>query len=437
MKNKVFLILSLIPVLAACGQTKVFSYNNPDEPKENYLPVPDQGIVLDGKDTEDFYTNCESISYNINESGTETLTMKVHFAEKGLLIYCYTKKNAIYENPTLKMYRQDSVEFYINPSHYKDGLTSSCIQVRVSPSGREEVWVGVEEPIDGYEWTFHWLPFVHAQYIDGVLIDSDIKNIDQNKNSKGVGYEIYMPYSSMNLNFNPKGMDILPACVNAYNFRDGSFNWISYRETSIYDTNHFPSFGHRITEQTTNKVFNTAYTLSGFHLDHSEEKNPWVTQVGFKDQYASFNVFNDRFLAYTHVKPLNTLKNDENPKVGMFMENEFGRIAFLLDPKPDKSNYQCLVVNQYKNHDWDWLNAPIGWAGSKSYDDGVDLEIIRDYNNIYYKLNSVLLFSLSSDVLSTNACRVGFMTMNHSALYTEFGYSLDSEVIDAEILNLR
>lgn len=437
--NKKFLALLPVFLLTSCGtqgapSSKEYSYVNPEEPQGDYGPVVEAGVNLDGLGNESFY---ETTSYRIyNSAGEESYAdVKFGFADKGLLAYAYVHEKEIYENPSVVIYHQDSFELYINPGVYKDELRSNCVQFRMSPHLRQETWIGLKSHVSDYTWTYYYVPFRYASHVDGKVITTEAERDDPSfLNSQGVGYEFYIPYTSLGLDYNPHGLDILPAMVTAHSMFDDDHVWSSYNNVDIDDLKNYITVGNRTYKDQGNNVFNTDLTSSGFLLDHQLDNGyPYVKNFGIHDQYAYFNAYSNVYYAKARITLYRPLENDAYPKVGIGSINSDGTSVMLLDPRPNNDNFQALLVDRAAGQDWRWGEAPIDWKGEHTYANPILFEVARLENEIYYYMNGQIIFTGNASFLGNKASYPMIMTMNYSALFDQCVVSTDRNVVEDRI----
>ena len=433
MKKKLFALLPVV-FMVGCGSQQVVStyyYTNPQEPQGDYGPEIENSVVLDGYANESFYDN-EHVYRIDNREGEDNYSeVRFGFGEKGFLAYAYVYENKIFENSERHIYYQDSFELYINPGVYTDVLRSNCVQFRLSPLLRTETWIGMHSPIDDYPWTYYTVPFRYGTHVDGKVITNEAEEYDDSfAHSQGVGYEFYIPYSSFGLDYNPQGLDILPAMVTAHSTGEADHVWSSYNSVDITDLKNYITIGNRVFKPQGNNVFDTDRTSSGFVLDHqSDETYPYVKNFGHGDQYAYFNTFGDMYYAKTRITLYHPLLNDPAPKVGIGSINSNGTSVMLLDPRPAKDNYECLVVDRIGDQNWKWSEAPISWAGAESYDEPITLEVVRYHNNITYFMRGIKLFELNANALGNANSYPILMTMGYSALFDKCSVTTNEEDI--------
>ncbi|MCQ2742309.1 MAG: hypothetical protein MJ239_03315 [Bacilli bacterium] len=438
MNKKSFLLLTLLPLLCACGNGGEYTYVNPEEPQKDLRPSVEEGMVMDGLDNESIYSTADTKSFFAGENKEVKADVKVAFADKGLLVHAKVTKNSkeFFENIDLDIFKQDSFELYINPSNFQDELNAGCLQFRLSPLSRRETWIGQQDVSTKYSWTKYYKPFNYGTYVDGDLNTQKGQPI---KNANYVGYEYYIPYSTMGLDYNPKGLAILPALVNATSVITGAYKWYSYDNVTITDITKFPVFGSKVFRDQTGNVINTDYTDVGYDLSHQKDADPYVVQDGWNDMYARLNLpSSSNFDVKVNVELVKALKNDKYPKVGLALRNEKGKIGFLLDPRQGKNNYQALVVEREAGAgSWDWDNAPIFYKGEPDYERPISMEIIRKGDKIYYLLNNQLGYVGNADVLDNGLCDAYLLTMNYYAIYKGFEMTTSEESINQKIAEIE
>ena len=441
MKKKLFVLFPAL-ILAACSKgapVSTYSYTNPEEPQGDYGPVVEANVTLDGFGNESFYDN-ENV-YRINNAAGEDsyAEVKFGFANHGFLAHFYVHETEIFENPNQYIYTQDSVELYINPGLYTDELRSNCVQFRLSPHQRTETWIGMHSPVDDYTWTFYDVPFRYGTHIDGKVITNQIEDFDDSfHHSQGVGYEFYIPYASLGLDYNPQGLDVLPTMITAHAYNSDMQDrvWSPYNGVGIDDLKNYIKVGNRVLKPQGNNIFDTDRTSSGFILDHQlDQTYPYVKNFGYHDQYAYFNACGTIYYAKARITLYNPLQNDQYPKIGMGSINSSGTTVMLLDPRPNKDNFQALVVNRVANQDWQWSSAPISWKGEETYAKPILFEMARYEDTLYFYMNEDLIFTRGTDTLggaNVNSFPM-LMTMNYSALFDQCSITTNEEEVIARI----
>lgn len=435
MNRKYLFVLPVVLLLASCSASKSsYKYVNPEEPQGDYGPEVEAGIVLDGKGNEAIYDNSHIYIINSADEYDENFSeVKFGFGEKGLLAYAYVSEKAIFENTNQYIYNQDSFELYINPSPYKDDLRSNCVQFRVSPLLREETWIGMKSPVDDYTWTRYYVPFRYATHIDGKVITSEREMYDDSfYNSQGVGYEFYIPYTSLGLDYNPHGLDILPAMVTAHSVYEDDRVWSPYNGIAIEEVDRYISVGNRTYKEQGDNIFDTDYSTSGFLLDHQlDDTYPYIINFGVRDQYAGFNVYGTKYHARCEVSLIRILENDQFPKVGIGSYGSKGQSMLFLDPRPTKDCYEALLVNRVKGQDWEWSTNPPSWKGPETYDNPIPLDVVRYEDILVYFMNGQEVFRGSDNKIGSGPSRPVIMTMNYTAEFNNFSVSTDEdEIID-------
>ncbi len=222
--------------------------------------------------------------------------------------------------------------------------------------------------------------------------------------------------------------------VTAHSVYDDDHVWSSYNGVGIDDLKNYISVGNRTYKDQGNNVFNTDLTSSGFLLDHQlDEQYPYVKNFGIHDQYCYFNANSDVYYAKARITLYHELENDKYPKVGLGSINSDGTSIMLLDPRPNKDNFQALLVDRVSGQDWRWGDAPISWKGQQTYANPILLEIVRYENEIYYYMNGELIFTGGTSFLGNKVSYPVLMTMNYSALFDQCSVTTDREEVEARI----
>lgn len=436
MKKKYLLLLPLFLALASCSGTtpaNEYHYKNPEEPQMDIGPEVESAVNLDGLGNDSFYDN-ENI-YRIDNAEEEDsyAEVKFGFAEKGFLAYAYVHEKAIFENTNVLIYQQDSFELYINPTDYKDELRSSCSQFRISPRHRSETWIGMKSPIVDYTWSRQYIEFRFATHIDGKIITTEREMYDDTYyQSQGIGYEFYIPYTSLGLDYNPQGLDILPAMVTAHSIFEDDRVWSPYNGVGIDDLKNYITVGNRVYKDQGDNVFDTDRTSSGFVLEHQlDESYPYVTNYGIHDQYGYFNAFGDVYHASARIHLFHELENDPSPKVGIGNKSAYGTSVMLLDPRPNKDCYEALLVNRVGENNWEWSAFPPSWKGEKTYEHPIVVDAVRYHDKLYFYMNGERVFSENTDKLGNINSYPILLTMNYHARFDQcFVTTNEAEVLE-------
>ena len=428
MNKKKFLLLAFLPFISACNS---YSYINPEEPQRDLKPAVESGMVMDGFDREEIYQNADSRIFYVGEDNEVKVEFKIAFAEKGMLAFAKVTKSTFFENINLDIFKQDSFELYFNPSNFNDELNTACVQFRLSPLLRRETWIGQKDVASDYAWTKYHKPFNYATHIEGNI---NTKRGEDIVYANYVGYEYYIPYSTMGLDYNPKGLAILPALVHAKNIV-GQYKWYSYENISINDITHYPVFGNKEYRDQTGNVVDSDYCDPGYDLSHQKDFIPVVSQSGWNDQYARVNFPAGRNFDFkVGINLIKGLHADKYPKVGLCLRNNRGKIGFLLDPRPTKDYYLACVVNRNAGDpEWDWDHSPVFYRGIRDYEQPMYLEIIRRENKVYYIMNDGLGYIGDTETLYDEDCSVYLLTMNYYATFFDFETEFDVEKIDQKL----
>ena len=400
-----FLLGALLALTGCYGE---YHYTNPDEPKTDLRAELEEGVQMDGLDNESYYLKDQTLHFTCGIYDDVSVTFKVGFGQKGLLAYARVSKSSFYEDASLDLFKQDSFEIYVNPSAFRKDLTAQCVQLRLSPLERHESWIGV--PSENYPWTKYFLPMNYGTKIEGEINTSKTDK----KSATAVGYEFYLPYSSLGLDYNPQGLAILPALVNAEGCVSGAYRWDSFQNIAMTEVDRYPFFGNRVYQNQGDNILDTDFTDVGYEI--KDQTTGEAVQSGCYDQYAKIHFKNSKtFDAKVEIECVKNLNNDKTPKVGIALKNETNTLAFLLDPRPNKDNYQTLVVSQ-ENGAWNWEDAPVVWGGKQSFD-AVELEIMRRQDSLYFLQNGVLVHKSSTNMLGNEPCGVYLFTMNYYAKF--------------------
>lgn len=116
------------------------------------------------------------------------------------------------------------------------------------------------------------------------------------------------------------------------------------------------------------------------------------------DQYAYFKNFEENYF-YAEIK-VTTLEHlgDPFPKFGLALRNGNRTFFFFIEANPSYTNKNVGYVQRDANGDWDWPNIEIFANIDINYKDGdyTTLGLLRDHENIYLYVNSVLITTIEN-----------------------------------------
>lgn len=426
----IILLLSSL-ILTACNNNQEYSFEDPTFPEgysENKAP-DEEGIVFDGKLDEEFYTLNNSLEFYNRNDLNQKMTLTTVFFDSGLLVGAYVSDSSIYYNNQAEIYKNDSIEFYINPTNQRTTITKDFVQFRVSATNNRETWIGI--PTDNeYEWSRYYVPFASAVTVDGTIIDSYAKDIEENHNSSGYSSEIFIPWASLNLDSKPETIDIFPAFVNAHGFGANDFTWNSYKGLFHMEPTNYPIFneeGYIEAEEGTifgDSDFGKPYT-NGFDISDEENK---VIQNGGYDQYLYFK--NIKGLTYgfsVDISNLKVLNQDNFPKAGVIIgENSERIVNFFLDPFINFNNYYGVFVPRDRTDDnWQWgPGSPL--PNGFSFYDVNTITVVKEEEMSFVFINDILVDRRAHGL--NGVTQAGLFTMNMSAVYSNYRSLTENEI---------
>lgn len=415
------LVISLMLLLTAC-QSSHYTFENPiypDDIKFNETEV-DSDISLDGVLDEAFYDDLEGLMFSSNQNSNQTMSLKAYFGEKGLLVGIERVDESIYNDDSIQVFRNDSVELYINPTNNKTALTKDYVQLRISASNKTESWIGTPS-FDGYPWSYYYVPFMSEVHIDGHMIETFEDDIESNRNSNGYTVEVFISWETLGLDDVPETIDLFPAFVDKTGLGVNEFRWNGYG-SAHNNPSAYITFNHQKPGSEAGNIFGDSnfgvYATAGFDVKND---NILVQQNGGYDQYTFFkNVHGSKYGFSVEISELDILNDDEYPKVGVIVgQNESELLVFLLDPFVNYDNFYGVLVPRNKSNGewgpWGWndgIPLPVGF----DYDAKNKLSVVRDEAYVYIFVNDQFIVKREHNF--TDDTQAGLMTMNMTATYT-------------------
>ncbi|WP_025724395.1 sugar-binding protein [Acholeplasma granularum] len=425
-------ILGLVLILIACQPTK-YSFENPIYPEDidfNSSEL-DENISLDGKLDEAFYNDLEDLSFTSAQNPNQSMSIKAYFANKGLLVGIFRNDKSVYSDESIQVFRNDSVELYINPTNNKQSLTKDYVQLRISATNLKESWIGTPSP-DGYPWSYYFVPFMSEVYVDGQIIDSYENDIEDNRKSNGYSIEVFISWETLGLTSKPDTIDLFPAFVDKTGLGVNEFKWNGYG-TAHNNPSGYVTFNHQKPGTESGSIFGDSnfgmYATTGFDVKND---NILVQQNGGYDQYTFFkNVHGSKYGFSVEISDLNILNGDQYPKVGVIVgQNESELLVFLLDPFVNFDNFYGVLVPRNKvNGEWgqwgwnDGIPLPIGF----NYQSKNKISVVRDETFVYIFVNDEFIVKREHNF--TEDTQAGLFTMNMTARYTN-ATAFNETVID-------
>jgi hypothetical protein len=430
-KLSILFLLVLTLLLASCGKLAEYSFENPNFPQgfdENKAPLEDT-IVFDGQLNEGFYTGKNYLEFSKTGDANHKMTLTTVFFESGLLVGVQIKDPQIYYNSLNEIYKNDSFELYINPTSQRTKVNKDFLQIRVSATNDREMWIGVPTGNE-YGWSRFYVPFSSVVNINGTIIDTFEKDVEANQNSLGYTSEVFIPWTSLNLNSKPETIDIFPAFIESYGFGSNDFNWNSYQDLSHMEPTNYLTFdanGLSLSDDGTIFGDSNFGKLATNGFDLSDEENR-VIQYGGYDQYVYFkNITGNRYGFSVDISNLVILNNDPYPKVGVIVgENKDRIVNFFFDPFPPFNNYYGVFVPRDRNDDnWQWgPGSPL--PNGFSYQDVNKMTVIKDTEISYIFVNDVLVDKRAHGLKGST--QAGLFTMNMSAIYANYQVLTEEEI---------
>ncbi|HHX79496.1 MAG TPA: hypothetical protein GX692_00310 [Acholeplasmataceae bacterium] len=430
-KLSILFLLALTVLFIACGNQEEYSFGNPKYPlgfTGNEAPAEEE-IVFDGQLTESFYSWQEYFEFTKANDSTHKMVLTTVFFDSGLLIGVQIKDPQIYYNSLNEIYKNDSFELYINPTEQKNIVDKDFVQLRVSATNEKEMWIGTPTGNE-YGWSRFYVPFSSAVHVDGTIIDTIGKDVEENYNSVGYTAEVFIPWTSLSHDSKPETIDIFPAFVDSFGFGSNDFGWNSYQGLSHMDPINYLTFDENgYADKSKGSIFGDSdfgkYATKGFDL--ADETNQ-VIQIGGYDQYIYFKDIKGLKYGFTvDISNLIRLNNDPYPKVGVIVgENSERIVNFFFDPFPNYDNYYGVFVPRDRYDDnWQWgpgSPLPKGF----SYYDKNTMTVIKDTEISYVFVNGILVDKRPHGLVGET--QAGLFTMNMSAIYSNYRALTEAEI---------
>lgn len=177
-------------------------------------------------------------------------------------------------------------------------------------------------------------------------------------------------------------------------------------------------------------VENDYYENSTIGFDVSSNDGNAI-QSGGHDQWTFFKAINaTRYGFSINLSIGEILNQDDYPKVGLiFGQNDARLVTFLLDPLPNFSNYEGILVPRDRIgdiwQDWQWGPGDALPDGTDYYD-VINIKIVRDDELAYIFVNDQLVLVREHGLIGDS--QPGLFTMNMTAEYFNFMIFDETEI---------
>ena len=425
----VLMFAALAMFIVACGNTnsdfkfETYDYNPVDAGEDDWTEVdfPDTDMTLDGEVAASEYGEGYLSFTDING-----VNMKVyaHLGDEGVFFgFVSNDRNVFYHEDT-DVFNNTSVEIQVAPRDTAR-LDANVVQLRLGANGYAEQWVGFKAQDKAYDYTRKYLPSTGKVKINGEL----------NSNTcQGYSMELYLPYSSLNLDGKPESV----VCAPSFNTKP------SY--TSGPRATWTMMLGCNLSEPATWYVVDdsgmTTYT-SGYD-DSNYETSYTVTQTGTGQEFYYFGC--DALDAFSLKATLHVvqagLAGDGFPKFGLVSKSEESLVAFYVDAAGGTGNkFGKVIAEQGTNNGTQW-----GWATSSSHSmDGhwgdtyiregnsyndIEMQLVYVNDTLYMLLDDVLVYAQHDYKGNDDGAIPGFMTFNTALAFTDIDLITEADVVE-------
>lgn len=211
MKAKKWIIAALTALMclclglfvSACGEAKNYGFedygynNGTNENDWTKLEYPDTDITVDG-----VVNTTEYGDKFLSFSDVNGINMKVyaHMGQEGVFFGFVSDDTAVFYDAK-DVYNNTSIEIQVAPAG-TEKLNPNVVQLRLGANGYAEQWVGMKAHDTKYDYTRKYIPSMGRIRINGQLNSAECE---------GYSMEIYMPYTSLNLDSKPDSIVCAPS----------------------------------------------------------------------------------------------------------------------------------------------------------------------------------------------------------------------------------
>ncbi|MDR2202322.1 MAG: bacterial Ig-like domain-containing protein [Clostridiales bacterium] len=457
------IIMTLITVcafaLAACGKKNdggetefgfpEYEYQNPSIPQKDWRELPaDEGMTIDGRFTESVYDDLIPLtSQTVIGGNTYGVSLRAYLGVSGVYFKAEIASHGVYYNTSRELWNNSSLIIHVNQSlGSSTALGKNTIQARISVNGNAEQWIGLASR-DGYEYTRVFFPMTAR-----VVVKKDVEEVpyaqygDVNlPDATGYDVEVFIPYASFGLEAAPDEILVMPEINISPSFSEGR-QMIQFPGTNHTNPGGWLFFNSLGYSKHGAVVADGAFTgTTGWVYDAGDDH---IVQTGGTDQKLYVNVLPAaKYYFEVSVTAQSVLNNDNYPKFGiMAAENDVNRYCYFVDPLKALTQKQiCVVDRNSANVDWTWgTNDAARFTRdvpSISYTGGgkVKMAVARDGADFYFFIDGKLVKKASGvrGFGAADPSEFGLYTMNLNAKYTDWYSTVDSDEVDAKIVQNR
>ena len=438
-KNKILLVLAVlfcacITVFAvACNGGSVnytfeeYSFNTGTGEESDWreLDYPDEEIEMDGVVDETAYG---TTYLSITDVNGVNMKVYAYMGQEGVFFGFVSDDTNVYYNEDREVYNNTSVEIQVAPAGTED-LTANVVQLRVGVNGYAEQWIGLYS-IDStngstYDYTRKSIPSMGAVHINGELNSSDCD---------GYSIEIYMPYTSLNIEEGVKPDSIV--CAPSFNTR------VNYSATSRATWTMM--LGCDLSNPASwYAVDSTGITTHTGGMEMQQDGTT-VEQTAGSNQFYYFDT--EPQTAYyfeTTMTVKDFLNNDGFPKFGLVNRSEEELLFYHVDAAGGTgTNFGKVLARQSTNTGtaWDWDSSSVSMSGASSASrwgdayisgyDGVKFGVLYLDGTVYMLLDDVLVYTEHDFAVGEGAVP-GLITFNTEMTFASCEYIADEAEVRA------
>ncbi len=339
------------------------------------IDVPeDDTVTFDGVVDKNEYKG-EVISFS--DTNGVTMNMYSKMAEDGVFFGFESNDTNVFVNPEQDIHQNTSVEIQLGKGGTSE-LNANVVQLRVALDGSSEGWIGVRSTED-YEYMRTYLEMANKVSINGELNSSTCE---------GYSVELYVPYSTLNLEEKPESL----ICAPSFNTRkdygaSGRTTWTLLVGSSFQDPTSWYQIGSE--GQT---VMTGGFTVSKDRL----------SQKGSSNQFYYFDdTLSDSYYVNMDVTIGDILNNDAYPKFGLVSKSFDSLLAYYFDIGGEQYNSIGRVAastTEFAGTNWEWETNSSKTFGIKetlnlSLNDTVNLELMYYENQMVMLVNGQFVLS--------------------------------------------
>ncbi len=182
---------------------------------------------------------------------------------------------------------------------------------------------------------------------------------------------------------------------------------------------------------------------SGFSGSNDKGEHPSTLQTGSEQRFTYFKNFKGtRYVVETKINVNSILNNDPTPKIGLIAASTPNTSTCLMIEPSNLSSgkHPCIVNGQVGTGDWDW--GGMIWydnasTGSYTGDNYLTLSVVRDNANFYLFLDGNYFATYTNNSWNNVESTAGFITMNISALFSDYFVTANEDVINTYLAKVN